>query len=286
MHPPTDFILWIVVFLIAQFPLRLHNESEVMGAGQQLLVNLFELTPLGVELLEMCASGRQWVDVPDGHYFHRELVDIAVKDRVQQIARFIDLVLRYRLNKLDVLQEFILVAITQRDLLHRMTSTIAPRRLRAKVGVCDTIIRVCTNKLNSLLCRFDVYCRHQTICGCGHWSLNSISRMALSVEDSRFVDWVYQKYKDRIYAVVYNRGGRYELNLFYKAYQYLYKESFVKMSKHLFLRVLMRISMLELRQVPCGITLSIKSDEAWRYAMKDRNQFDSMRIARQRQLVQ
>ena len=151
MPPPTDFILWIVVFLIAQFPLRLHNKSEVMGAGQQLLVNLFELTPLGVELLEMCTSGCQWVDVPDGHYFRRELVNIAVKDRVQQIARFIDLVLRYRLNKLDVLQEFILVAITQRDLLHQMTSTIAPRRLCAKVGVCDTIIRVCTNKLNSLL---------------------------------------------------------------------------------------------------------------------------------------
>ena len=106
--------------------------------------------------------------------------------------------------------------------------------------------------------------------------------MQLSTEDSRFVDRVYQKYRARIYAVIYNRGGQYYPHLFYKAYRYMYKESFVKMSKHLFLRVLMRIDALEVRQASCGIIVSIRSDDVRMCAHRDRNAYDRIRADRRR----
>ena len=267
---PMYFVWWIVLTMIAQFPLRLHNKSSlVMGAGQQIFCNLVELTAFGVKFSEMFPGHLR----PDRRY----LVYIASKDRVSQISEFITYCVH---NSVDVLKEFIMVTMTQRYELHR--HTITPRHLKAKVGVCDTIISVCTRLLNKSLCRFDVYCQHQTTCGCSHWSLGSVARMQLSTEDSRFVDWVYQKYGARIYAVIYNRGGLYYPHLFYKAYRYMYKESFVKMSKHLFLRVLLRIDTLEVRQMSCGIHVSIRSDDVRVCAHRDWVAYEHMRRERRR----
>ena len=248
---PMYFVWWIVLTMIAQFPLRLHNKSSlVVGAGQQLFYNLTKLTAFGVQFSKMCIGNR---------CFHVNLIHVAVEGRVSQIAEIIELAVGYHGNTANVIQEFIMVTMKQRYDLHRQT--ITPRRLKAKIGVCDIIISVCTQLLSKMLCRFDVYCQHQTTCGCCHWSLGSVARMQLSTEDSRFVDRVYQKYGARIYAVIYNRGGQYYPHLFNKAYCYMYKESFVKMSKHLFLRVLLRIDALEVRQASCGIIVSIRSDD-------------------------
>lgn len=276
MPPSTDdpmyFVWWIVLMMIAQFPLRLHGQSRVVGAGQQIFCDLVELTAFGVQFSEMFPGYRR----PDRRY----LVYIATEDRVSQISEFIELAVGFHGNMANVIQEFIIAAMKQRYELHRQM--ITPRRLKAKVGVCDTIISVCTRLLNKSLCRFDVYCQHQTTCGCCHWSLESVARMQLSTEDSRFVDRVYQKYGARIYAVIYNRGGQYSPHLFYKAYRYMYKESFVKMSKHLFLRVLLRIDTLEVRQVPCGIHVSIQSDDVRMCAHRDWVAYEHMRRERRR----
>ena len=238
----------------------------VVGAGRQIFCNLVELTAFGVQFSEMFPGYRR----PDRRY----LVYVAAEDRVGQITEFIKYAIASRGNTVNVLKEFIMVTMKQRYELHRQT--ITPRRLKAKIGVCDIIISVCTQLLSKMLCHFDVYCRHQTTCGCCHWSLESVARMQLSTEDSRFVDRVYQKYGARIYAVIYNRGGQYYPHLFYKAYRYMYKESFVKMSKHLFLRVLLRISTLVVRQVPCGIVVSIRSDDMYNYACRDRGTYERM----------
>jgi hypothetical protein len=267
---PMYFVWWIVLTMIAQFPLRLHNESSlVVGAGQQIFCDLVELTAFGVRFSEMFPGHLR----PDRRY----LVYIANKDLVSQISEFITYCIY---NSFAVLKKFIMVTMKQRYDLHR--DTITPRHLKAKVGVCDTIISVCTQLLSKLLCRFDVYCCNRITCGCCHWSLGSVARMQLSTEDSRFVDRVYQKYGARIYAVIYNRGGLYYPHLFYKAYRYMYKESFVKMSKHLFLRVLLRISTLEVRQVPCGIVVSIRSDVVYKHACRDRGVYEYIRRERRR----
>lgn len=268
---PMYFVWFIVLTMIAQFPLRLHGKSRVVGAGQQLFYNLTELTAFGVQFSKMCIGNR---------CFHVNLIHVTVEDRVSQITEIIELAVGYHGNTANVIQEFIMVAMKQRYELHRQT--IMPRRLKAKIGVCDIIISVCTQLLSKMLCRFDVYCQHQTECGCCHWSLESVARMQLSTEDSRFVDRVYQKYRARIYAVIYNRGGQYCPHLFYKAYRYMYKKSFVKMSKHLFLRVLLRISTLEVRQVPCGIVVSIRSDDVRVCAHRDWVAYEHMRRERRR----
>ena len=62
----------------------------------------------------------------------------------------------------------------------------------------------------------------------------------------------------------------------------MYKESFVKMSKHLFLRVLLRIDTLEVSQEPHGIIVSIKSDDVRVCAHRDRNAYDRIRADRRR----
>ena len=145
MHPPADFILWFVCFLIAQFPLRVHNSFSVMGAGPRLMCDLSGFTPLGIQLLDK-------LGVSAADYFRRVLIEIALENLGQQINLFIGRVLRNSdQDKLYMLKTFILVAITQRDLLHRMTPAVTRNQMLAKVRVCDTIIRVCTNKLNLLL---------------------------------------------------------------------------------------------------------------------------------------
>ena len=62
----------------------------------------------------------------------------------------------------------------------------------------------------------------------------------------------------------------------------MYKESFVKMSKHLFLRVLLRIDTLEVRQMSCGIHVSIRSDDVRVCAHRDWVAYERMRRERRR----
>jgi len=273
-NDPMFFVLWLTLTMIAQFPLRLHDKSRVMGAGQQLICNLVELTPLGIQLYDMMTCSRTNVS-----RFPDYLIVLAVQDRVEQITRVIRRAILYHSGHDSAqLQEFIIVAMMQLNkLLSPTIPIIKPSRLCAKVRVCNTIIEVCTSMLDLSLCRYDAYCNHQTQCGGFHWSLDSIARMKLSVKDSRFVDWVYQKYQHQICAVFYNRGGQYQLHLFNKAYRHLYKKSFVKMSKHLFIRVLLRIRALELIQVPCKISVSFRSKFIQLCAAKDRGNYDVIR---------
>jgi hypothetical protein len=101
--------------------------------------------------------------------------------------------------------------------------------------------------------------------------------MELTREELDFVNYVCNRYGKRIESVIYNRGGIYQLNLFYKAYRYMYKTSLVKMSKHLFVRVLLRINALKITQETDRIEICIRSDEIRRLARRDRDTFDQMR---------
>jgi hypothetical protein len=161
-------------------------------------------------------------------------------------------------------------------LLSHTIPTITPSQLCAKVRVCNVIIDVCTSMLNPLLCRFDAYC-NKPIAGVfiGH-----LTRLFGCNYLSNIVDLstgCIKKYQHQIYAVFYNRGCQHQINLFNKAYRHLYKKSFVKISNHLFIRVLIRISVLEMLQIPCCICVSFRSNFIIQCAIADRYEYDVLR---------
>lgn len=118
-------------------------------------------------------------------------------------------------------------------------------------------------------CKWGLYCQKQCNCGHTHDSLDEINEMWLSPEERQRINQVYQKYRSRIEYVIYYGGGCYRPHLFYKRYRYIYGTSFVKMPKHIFIHVILRIKSLKIKQVPLGIRIEIRSNEICKYALKD-----------------
>jgi len=142
---PMYFVWWLVFMMLAQCPLRMHDNYTVVGAGQSIYGA--ETTPLFMRIYEMVTCGKMKLSK-----FKTVFCDIIARENLRtQIVVLIDMAICHHGNHIAVLQEFIIATTMQIKTIRQTSPPITPSQLRSKIRVCDMIIDVCTRMLNPLL---------------------------------------------------------------------------------------------------------------------------------------